>query len=58
MLRKLKFEVEKPAMRQQLIDNLTQVKTDVLYQPESGIISILDRLEIYVENNHNDSKKI
>ncbi len=45
-------------MRQQLIDNLTQVKTDVLYQPESGIISILDRLEIYVENNHNDSKKI
>lgn len=40
------IEVEKPAMRQELIDNLTLVKTDVFYQSEYGIMSIVDRLEI------------
>ena len=45
------IEVEKPAMRQELINNLIQVKTDVLYQHESGIMSIVDGLEISVNKN-------
>ncbi|MGB3513780.1 MAG: hypothetical protein WBA93_32150 [Microcoleaceae cyanobacterium] len=45
------IEVEKPAMRQQLINNLILVKDDVLYQPEYGILSVIDKLEIAVRDS-------
>ena len=40
------IEVEKPAMRQELINNLIMVKNDVLNQQKYGIMSIIDKLEI------------
>ena len=45
------IEVEKPTMRQELIEDLIRVKADILYQPESGIMSIIDKLELSVDNN-------
>lgn len=45
------IEVEKPAMRQELIENLILVRADVLYQPEYGIMSVIDGLEISVQND-------
>ena len=45
------IEVEKPAMRQELIDNLIQVKTDILNNPQSGIMSVIDDLEISFQDN-------
>lgn len=45
------IEVEKPAMRQELIDNLIQVKTNILDNPQSGIMSVVDGLEISFQDN-------